>query len=91
MQSDNSLNITLNVGGERFETSYDTLVKSQYFEARFRQEGKSRDSEPFVMKLDRSPRIFKHVLDLLRDPDYVYPRKYLSELSYFGREKCDKI
>lgn len=85
MQSnETTLNITLNVGGELFQTSFDTLVKSRYFQGEFRIKNKTRESEPFTLKIDRSPRIFKHVLDLLRDPTYAYPKQYLAELTYFG-------
>jgi hypothetical protein len=36
--------------------------------------------------IDRSPHIFKHVLSLLRDSQYDFPKKYLFELDFFGIE-----
>ncbi len=34
--------------------------------------------------IDRSPRLFDHVLSYLRDSNYNYPQKYTSELDFFG-------
>ena len=64
------MRIKLNVGGIIFETTDDTLKRSQYFKSYL--ENWNHD-EIFI---DRSPRIFKHVLDLLRDPTYDFPIKY---------------
>lgn len=36
--------------------------------------------------IDRMAFIFKHVLALLIDETYDYPKKYISELDYFGIE-----
>lgn len=72
--------VILNVGGTRFETTYSTLEKSIYFKSLFKYE--TDDLKEIF--LDRDPGIFKHVLRYLRDIHYPYPRKYLSELDFYG-------
>lgn len=83
LNNKNTLGITLNVGEQEFRTSYDTLIKSEYFKICFEEAGITRESMPFTMDLDRRPKIFEHVLSLLINPDYHYPIKYLNELPYF--------
>ena len=34
--------------------------------------------------MDRCPEAFQHVLELMRDPQYPYPKKYLYELDFYG-------
>lgn len=72
--------IKLNVGGTIFETTKETLVSAGYFRALFGRWSAS-SSEHFI---DRSPKLFEHVLNLLRDTNYPYPQKYLPELEYYG-------
>lgn len=71
--------VTLNVGGTLFEVSMEVLRKCEYFASMF-------SDVPYggsTIFLDRSPHIFKHVLSLLRDSGYPYPKKYVRELDYF--------
>ena len=74
-----SQRIKLNVGGQFFETTTQTLKQAAYFEALL---NRWHDQEEIF--IDRSPHIFKHVLSLLRDPTYAYPAKYASELNFYG-------
>lgn len=74
-----SQRIKLNVGGQLFTTTKETLIQSAYFEALLNRW--PPEEEIFI---DRSPHIFKHVLSLLRDPTYTYPMKYASELNFYG-------
>jgi len=60
--------IKLNVGGQLFETTKDTLMKSDYFKAFL-----SNWTFGETIFIDRSARLFDHVLCLLRDPSYHYP------------------
>lgn len=75
--------IYLNVGGTRFETTYDTLSKSGYFNSLIRFEGKIKSSMDDPYFIDRDGHIFKHVLSLCRNPNYKYPEKYKDELEYY--------
>ncbi len=38
-------------------------------------------------ELNKNPKIFKHVLRLLRDPNYFFPRKYEMQLDIYGISK----
>ena len=69
----------LNVGGERFETTFSTLKGSAYFRSWLGRW--NFENEIFI---DRSGKIFEHVLGVLRDPDYPYPEEHLSELVFYG-------
>lgn len=71
--------ISINVGGQLFETTTETLKQARYFEALL-----NRWLQQEEIFIDRSPHIFKHVLSLLRDPTYDYPAKYASELEFYG-------
>jgi len=73
--------IKLNVGGTIFETTKETLSKSGYFTALFSGKWTYNENEPY--KIDRSSKLFEHVLCYLRDPRYQYPSKYVSELKYY--------
>lgn len=72
--------IKLNVGGTIFETTRETLLFGPYFEALLNNKWKQNES----IFIDRSPKLFEHVLCLLRDPHYNYPSKYSSELAFYG-------
>lgn len=80
--------IKLNVGGIHFETTKDTLTKSPYFNAMFNGKWSVSEDEIFI---DKSGKIFEHVLNLLRDPNYYYPEKYLSELDFYLINKPKNI
>ncbi len=60
--------ITLNVGGKKCETLKSTLMKMPYFKTYF--ESWDHDQEIF---LDLDFKIFTHVLNKMRDPNYFYP------------------
>ena len=73
-------NIKLNVGGTLYETTKSTLNLSSFFEKALSDTWKKGE----VLFIDRSPKIFEHVLCLMRDANYEYPKKYLSELDFYG-------
>lgn len=81
--------ITLNVGGIIFDTTTGTLFKATYFDSILTR----WNPNTTVIFIDRSPHIFKHVLGLLRDPQYPYPSKYYFELDFYGinYDKVDEI
>ena len=72
--------IKLDIGGKIFKTTYNTLIKSEYFKMMFDQFGQNFDEPIFI---DRSPELFRHVLDYLRDDNYPYPKIYESELKFY--------
>jgi len=72
--------IKLNVGGQHFETTKDTLIRAPYFEALLSR-WISKEKEIFI---DRSGSAFNHVLNLLRNPDYNFPHRYQEELNFYG-------
>ena len=90
--------ITVNVGGQLFTTTKTTLFLSEYFVSMFNKSWNGKNKNE-VMFIDRSGRIFEHVLCLLRDPSYEYPVKYRSELDFyiinidvvFKEDKLDKV
>lgn len=71
--------ISLDVQGQIFKTDYDTIIKIPYFKNMFEQCGKPEETIP----LNRPAHIFKHVLALMCDPFYQYPKKYISELDFY--------
>lgn len=74
--------IRLNVGGTYFETFKENLFSIPYFEALLLR-WKDKDEEIFI---DRSAIGFDHILNLLRNPTYDFPRQYAHELDYYGIE-----
>ena len=72
--------IKLNVGGKHFETTKLTIKNSTYLTSFIARWTKPNEI-PFI---DRSPKIFEHVLSYLRDPNYPFPDKYVNELEYYG-------
>ncbi len=66
--------ITLNVGGKQFQTDKAILMKSPYI---------ANLLEGTELFIDRSPSVFKHVLEYLRDSSYLYPIKYQKELEFY--------
>jgi hypothetical protein len=75
------MNITLNVGGKIFETTYDTIIKIPYFKNMFGDCGELPKEVVFV---NRPAHTFKHVLALMMDPVYPFPKKYRYELDFYG-------
>ncbi len=72
--------IKLNVGGKLFETNLDTIQQSSYLKCLIKYDYE-KDKVIFI---DRSYHIFKHVISLLRNPEYKYPSKYKDELDFYG-------
>lgn len=76
------MRVTVNVGGQKFETTKQTLCgRSEYFTSLFESSEIGNDSEIFI---DRDPEPFKHVLGYLRDENYPFPRQLIYELDFFG-------
>ena len=44
------------------------------------------DAEQGDINIDRSAKIFEHILNLVRDVDYKFPKKYESELGFYGMD-----
>ncbi|ARF12672.1 BTB/POZ domain protein [Klosneuvirus KNV1] len=80
--------VKLNVGGVHFQTTKDTLIKSPYFSMMLNGKWSIPKDEIFI---DRSGKIFEHILNLLRDPTYSYPEKYLSELDFYLMEQPENM
>ncbi len=74
--------ITLNVGGQLFTTTIETLVSSSsYFSGLF----KFNSSQEEPLFIDRSPKAFAEILEYIRSPQtYHVPKKYENELIYYG-------
>lgn len=78
--------IHLDLRGTYIKTSRETLIRgSDYFRAQlsgdFLTKGDSRENAIFI---DRSPKAFQHVLNLLANEGYDFPEKYLCELDFYG-------
>jgi len=72
------MSVILNVSGRQFEVSKEILSKSQLFN------GLLTDCQiDRTITIDRSPKLFEHVLAYLVNDKYPYPRKYYSELDYY--------
>lgn len=89
---DEKMFVTLNVGGKKFTTAWQTLAPSEYFSVlRSRWTPKADDSEKEIW-LDRDPHLFKYVLSLLRNPHYDIPDdvygNVMKELEFFQVPLC---
>jgi hypothetical protein len=83
--------IHFNVGGKMF-WCYESTIKTsdRLWKLKLSTNFPDRlNSE--VIFIDRSGKIFEHVLNYLRDPTYIYPKKYLSELYYYNIEYNEDI
>lgn len=87
--------VKLNVGGKRCNTMKSTLLKLPYFQTFFESWNKDKHKEVF---LDLDYKIFKYVLNKLRDDNYLLPVDELllnniaTMFRYFGSElKVDSI
>lgn len=77
---------TVKVGGVSFETTKTTLSKLPSFKQRFQQS----DSWSSSCRLDADPKIFNHVLNTLRDTEYLVPKKYLTNvIQAFAKNGAD--
>lgn len=80
--------VKLNVGGKQFQARVLTLVlRSGYFRTLF--DPTHHPVPTGEIFIDRSPHLFKHVLSLIRDVNYPYPKKYVRELDYYQVEYED--
>jgi hypothetical protein len=86
--------IDLNVGGVLMKTYKSTLMKSTYFRSYFERwtDDKIDKKETFV---DFDPNIFAHVLNILRNPNYIVPNEHIVNvnimLEYYGITKIEEI
>ena len=71
--------VIINVCGKIFETDLTTITKAQLFKNVIDDTG-IPDKPIFI---NRSPKLFEHVLAYLIDSEYPFPLKYQSELKYF--------
>jgi len=82
----NSQTIKLNLGGTLFETTKTTLCfvpnSSLAVNIVGRNEKLIESGQPIF--IDRDPKAFEHVLNLLRDTRYSFPDEYRYELEYYG-------
>lgn len=77
----NNDSICLNVGGKMFATTRPILKFLSFFDGIIGDNSSSITTPHFI---DRDPKIFRHILKLLTNPDYNYPEKYISELKHYG-------
>ena len=74
------------MGGGGWTTTTDTLLRSDYLRSLtsgiWKADGLVGEMKTF--QIDRCGGIFKHVLRLLRNPEYDYPEKYIDELTFYG-------
>lgn len=74
--------VKFNVGGTSFETTKSTIEHCAVLKTLIKYNEQNEQVEvPF---LDRDPEGFRHVLGLLRDPQYPFPYHYRYELNYYG-------
>ena len=66
-----TMNITVDVCGHIFKVKYDIIIKIPYFKNMFDGCGSVPTETIFI---DRSPHIFNHVLGLVIDELYPYPK-----------------
>lgn len=76
--------VKVNVGGTIFETTKDTLCRAPLFKNLF-----DDVNDESVIFINRSAKLFTHVLALLIDNAYPYPKKYKNELDYYLIEYND--
>jgi hypothetical protein len=86
--------IYLDVSGVPMKTYKSTLMNSIYFKSYFDRwsEDKTDKKEIFI---DFDPKIFVHVLNILRNHTYIVPNKHIVNvnimLEYYGIEKIKEI
>ena len=71
--------ITISVSGKIFVIDLETITKSNLFKNIIDDIGIPTST----LFINRSPKLFEHVLAYLIDENYPYPLKYQSELKYF--------
>ena len=73
--------VKLNVGGKKFDTTYDVLIKSKLFKDLLDNPTIDYKKRIFIA---RSSRVFEHVLAYMIDNRHPFPKKYTYELDHFG-------
>ena len=76
------MNVILNVQGQKFETTRETIIKIPYFRDMF--EACTEVTE--IIFVNRPSNAFKHVLGVITDPLYPFPEKFNFELDFYGIE-----
>ena len=72
--------VTLSLRGTLYKTYLETLKGSEILSARLSDRWGGKEE---VIFLDRSPRIFQHVLSYLRNSQYPFPKEFRFELEFF--------
>jgi len=73
--------VKLNVGGTHFDTTYDTLIKSEVLRNMLNDSTIDFNERIFI---NRSGKVFEDVFGYLLDDSYSFPKKYINELEYFS-------
>lgn len=73
--------VWLNVNGEYFHTTIETLQAATYFQNRDLSRHLEREKAIFI---DDQAEVWRHILRLLRDPDYDFPIEYQDVLTKYG-------
>lgn len=81
--------VTLNVSGKLFYSTRSTLNKSPFFKAMLDQIPSDLTPTESLF-IDRDARAFKHILALLREPTYPFPKRLKHELDFYGLAKENK-
>lgn len=81
--------IKLNVSGTIFEVERDTLCRIPLFKKILDDLNDECTSDKPIW-IPRSSKIFHHILAKAIDDNYNFPRKYNSELKYYGLEELSK-
>jgi hypothetical protein len=71
--------IKLNLLGTFFEIPKEILIKAEFFANMLGD----IEYDGTQIIINRSPKLFNHVLAYLIDDKYPYPEKYVNELNYY--------
>lgn len=89
MQSNNSINMTgsttnqlvIDCGGTIFKTNISTLCKAPFFESYINRWLENNSETIFV---DQDPELFRHFLNLLRNPGYIIPDIHVENVTHIA-------
>lgn len=73
--------IKINVSGVIFETTRETILKINYL--KYLLDDTNLDLNTTIPFINRPAHIFKHILALAQDDNYLYPIKYQNELDFY--------
>jgi hypothetical protein len=76
--------VNLDIRGKKFQVPKYILERSEYFLNIFNDVNKSSQE---AIYLSRSPKIFKHILEVLYDETYPFPAKYQYEFDFYLIDK----